>query len=97
MRFNANVPNTPAIRFNSPSISKSPREKFQFKEKKKNYFISKVFNSAIGKWWVITHPNTENKDDNYLKVLSMMLLNAKQNSLITNYYATNERQMTSYS
>lgn len=71
--------------------------KFSLKKKKKNYFISKVFNSAIGKWWVITHPNTENKDDNYLKVLSMMPLNAKQNSLITNYYATNERQMTSYS
>lgn len=70
---------------------------FSLKKKKKNYFISKVFNSAIGKWWVITHPNTENKDDNYLKVLSMMPLNAKQNSLITNYYATNERQMTSYS
>lgn len=96
MRFNANVPNTPAIRFNSPSISKSLR-KFSLKKKKKNYFISKVFNSAIGKWWVITHPNTENKDDNYLKVLSMMPLNAKQNSLITNYYATNERQTTSYS
>lgn len=43
MRFNANVPNTPAIRFNSPSISKSPREKIQFKETKKRIILSAKF------------------------------------------------------